>query len=176
MNAMFIEKNSKLHISSHYKGGTIINVIVVLVLLGLMAFVILKVMKSVGQAGGEYATGMVNTQNKATLLKCQINLQTIWKDIQIYSISEDKLPDSFEDLSDYSSGSSLFRCPEPNSPKYVYILGQRPDSPPENILVYEPQPVHNGLCNILCVNGNVEMITPEQLQAAVEQTKAHLRE
>ncbi len=181
---MLNNKNSQLHVrplrlhsvkQNNNKGGTIINIIVALVFLGLMAAGILWVMKTTGEAGSEYVQGMVNTQNKASVLKCQMNLQTIYKSIQLFAITSDKLPETFQELVDEVGDSRVFQCSEPNSPKFVYIPGQTLDSPPENILVYEPQPVHNGMSNVLRVNGSVDMFSPGQLQAAIDQTRAHLR-
>jgi hypothetical protein len=157
------------------RGGTIANIITAVIFFGLIAAGVLWVIKTAGQMGGEYANDMVTTQNKATTLKCQTNLRAIWQNLQIYALSNDKFPESFDELVDFSGSSKLFQCPEPNSPKYAYIPGQSMDSPGDNIVLYEPEPVHNGSGNALRVNGTIELLTPEELQAALEQTKAHLR-
>ena len=156
-------------------GGTIINVITALIFFGLIAAGILWVIKTAGDMGGEYTTAMVKTQNKATLLKCQQNLYGINQSIQAYGLSNDELPESFDELVEVVGMTQIFQCPEPNSPKYAYIPGQNLDSPPDNILLYEPEPVHGGKGNVLRVNGSIDLLTPEELQAAIEQTKAHLR-
>jgi hypothetical protein len=162
---------------SHYhnRGGTIINIITAIIFFGLIAAGVLWVIKQTGQAGQEYAQGMVNTQNKATTFVCQSNMRQIWAVIQMDSMNNDKLPDSFDELVNDVGDSRVFKCPEPNSPAFAYIPGQTLDSPPDNILLYEPQPVHGGLCNVLRASGKIESISPQELQAALEQTKAHLR-
>ena len=157
------------------RGGTIINIITAIILFGLIAAGVLWVIKTAGDMGGQYTTAMVNTQNQATELKCQTNMRSIWQVIQAYGLSNDKLPESFDDLVSETGYSSLFQCPEPNSPKYDYIPGQTLDSPGDNILLYEPEPVHNGKGNVLRVNGRIDLLSPEELQAALEQTKVHLR-
>jgi hypothetical protein len=159
----------------HNRGGTIINIITAVIFFGLIAAGVLWVIKQTGQAGQQYGQAVVNTQNKATTFVCQHNMRQIWAVIQMDSMSNDKLPDSFDELVNDVGDSRVFKCPEPNSPTYVYIPGQTLDSPPENILLYEPQPVHGGMCNVLKVSGQIESIGQQELQAAIEQTKAHLR-
>ncbi len=46
--------------------------------------------------------------------------------------------------------------------------------PGQNVLVYELNAVHEGRCNLLRVDGQMELLTPEQVQAAVTETKAQL--
>ena len=178
---MLINEKFKLHgvlkkvFPAKRSGGTIINIITAIIFFGLIAAGVLWVIKTAGQMGSEYAGAVVTTQNKATTLKCQTNLHAIWQNIQMYGMSNDKLPGSFEELVEYGGNSRLFQCPEPNSPKYEYIPGQMLDSPGENVLVYEPLPVHGGKCNVLRVNGSIDLLTSQELQAAIEQTKEHLR-
>ena len=157
------------------RGGTIINIITAVIFFGLILAGVLWVIKTAGDMGGQYTTAMVNTENKATLISCQSNLHAIWQSIQAYGLSNDKLPDSFDELVAETGSTKVFQCPEPNSPKYAYIPGQDLDSPPDNVLLYEPEPVHNGKGNVLRVNGAIDLLTPEELQAAIEQTKAHLQ-
>ena len=156
-------------------GGTIINIITTVIFFGLIAFGVMWVMKQTGEQVEQYSQTMVNVQNKATITACSMNLNTIRKSLQMYAITNDGLPESFDELAREVGNSRVFQCPEPNSPKYSYVPGQTLNSPGENILLYEPKPVHNGMCNILRVNGTIELLTPEELQAALEQTKAHLR-
>ena len=156
-------------------GGTIINIITAVIFFGLIAYGIMWIMKTTGDQVGQYGQAMVNTQNKATTLNCQMNLRTIYQNLQIYAIENNEFPDSFEDIADWSGDSRLFRCPDPNGAEYIYIPGHRMNSPTQNILVYEPEPVHNGTCNVLRVSGAIDLITPEELQIAIKQTQAHLK-
>jgi hypothetical protein len=181
---MFINKSSKLSdrrnragFAQHEKrrGGTIINIITAVIFFGLIAAGVLWVIKTAGDMGGQYTKAMVNTENKARTIKCQQNLYAINQSIQAYGLENEKLPESFDELVRITGMTQVFQCPEPNSPKYQYIPGQSLDSPPDNILLYEPEPEHGGKCNVLRVNGMIELLTPEELQAAIEQTKAHLR-
>jgi len=156
-------------------GGTIINIITAIVFFGLIALGVLWVIKNVGQAGQQYTEGMIKTQNKAITVKCQMNLRAIGQNIQIYAISNDSFPPSLEALIEFSGSTQLFQCPDPEGGKYVYIPGQNSSMPPTNILVYEPNPVHDGRCNVLRLDLQIELLNPEQVQQAVAQTLAGLR-
>ena len=156
-------------------GGTIINIITAIIFFGLIALGVLWVIKNVGQAGQQYTEGMIKTQNKAVTVKCQLNMRTIAQNIQIYALSNDSFPTSLETLIEFSGSTQLFQCPDPKGGKYVYIPGQNNSMPPTNILLYETKPVHDGYCNVLRLNRQIEMLTPEQVQQAVAQTLAGLR-
>jgi hypothetical protein len=156
-------------------GGTIINIITAIIFFGLIALGILWVIKNVGQAGQQYTEGMVNTQNKAINVSCQMNLRSIGQNIQMYAISNESFPPSLEALISWSGSTQLFQCPDPEGGKYVYIPGQNNNMPPTNILIYEPNPVHNGRCNVLRLNLQIESLSPEQLQQAIEQTMASIK-
>ena len=47
--------------------------------------------------------------------------------------------------------------------------------PAENVLLYEPEAVHDGRCSILRLGGQLELLSPEELQVAVARTLAGLR-
>ncbi len=156
-------------------GGTIINIVTAIIFFGLIALAVLWVIKNVGEAGQQYTDGMIKTQNKALSVTCQMNLRAIGQNIQIYAISNDSFPPSLEALIEFSGSTQLFQCPDPEGGKYVYIPGQNSNMPSTNILVYEPNPVHDGRCNVLRLNRQIELLSPEQVQQAVAQTLASLR-
>lgn len=155
-------------------GGTVVNVITVLILAGLLGFALLWVIRSVGEAGQQYTEALINTQDKATVLTCQTNLRAIWQNIQVYSVSNGRFPPSAEVLMEFSGNSRLFRCPAPDGGEYVYIPGQNADMFPGNVLLFEREPVHDGRCNVLRLNGQIELLTAEQLKEAVAATLASL--
>ena len=157
------------------RGGTIINVLVGIIFFGGMALGIWWIFKQVGTAGQQYTNVVIDTSNRASALKCQTNMRSIYQSIQMYAISNDEFPGSQEELVEYCGGSRVFRCDEPNAPPYVYIAGQRPDMPPTNVLVYEPQPVHEGRGCALFLGGQIAMLAPEELKPAVEATLAQVR-
>jgi len=157
------------------QGGTIINVLVGVIFFGLMAMGIWWVFKQVGDAGQQYTTAMIDTSHKASALKCQINMRTIWQSLQTYAMSNDEYPASQERLVEYCGYTRLFRCAEPNAPSYVYIPSQTGNMPPSNVLVYEPAPVHEGRSAVLFLGGQIVMLTPEDLKPAVEATIAQVK-
>ena len=156
-------------------GGTIINIIAAIIFFGLIALVVLWVIKNIGQAGQQYTDSMIKTQNKAVTVKCQLNLRTIAQNLQIYAMSNDSLPPSLEALIEFCGSTQLFQCPDPEGGKYVYIPGQNNSMPPMNILLYETRPVHDGRCNVLRLSRQIESLSPEELKQAVTQTLAGLR-
>jgi len=155
--------------------GTVINIIVALIFFGLLAFGILWLIKSFGEAGQQYSDAMVKTKYNAITVRCQTNLRAIGQNIQLYAVSNEEFPPSQQALMEYSGSTQLFRCPAPDGETYVYIPGQNGGMSPENILVYEPKPVHDGRCSVLRLGGQLELLTPEELQQAVAQTLASLR-
>ena len=156
-------------------GGTIINVIVAVVFFGLIALGIWWLMKSIGQTGQQYTEAMVRTRYNALTVKCQTNMRTIGQNIQMYAITNETLPPSSEALEQWSGSSQLFRCPDPNGGKYIYIPGQDGRMPDSNILLYGPNPVHNGRCSVLRLGGQIELLSPEELKIALARTLQSLR-
>lgn len=162
-------KRSGLH------GGTIINIIAALIFFGLLGFGILWLIKSFGEVGQQYGEAMVETQSKAIAVKCQTNLRTIGQNIQMYAIDNESFPPSLEALVQWSGSTQLFHCPDPDGEQYVYIPGQNGSMSPVNVLLYEPKPVHNGRCSVLRLGGQLELLTPQELQQTVARTLASLR-
>ncbi len=150
------------------RGGTIINVITGLVILGLIGYGVYWIMKTTGEAGQQYATAMVNTHNKASSLSCQMSLRSIAQTLQTYAISNEAYPASQQELVDFAGyGSKLFHCPDPNGGEYIYVPGHRSDGSGPAVLVYESKPAHNGKCNVLLSDGQIVPLTPEELQQAL---------
>ena len=158
------------------RGGTIINVITGLIFFGLIALGVLWVIRTTGEAGTQYMTGMVNTKKQATTLACQMNLRSIGQTLQTYAIGNEALPASQQELENYAGyGSRLFRCPDPNGGEYIYVPGLRGDTAAPSVLVYESKPVHGGKCNVLFSGGQIAALTPAELELALEATQARRR-
>jgi hypothetical protein len=158
------------------QGGTIINTITLVILLGLIGLGVWWVIKSFGQAGQQYTDAMIQTRHKAMVISCQSNMQAIWQNLQIYVVSNGNFPRSQQEFVQWSGNPRLFHCPDPNGPEYVYIPGQNPDMSSDNVLLYEPKPVHDGRCNVLLLSGQIELLTPQELQAALAQTIEKLKQ
>ena len=144
----------------------ILAVVVVLVIFGLLAGATLWVIKQMGETGQTYVESALETKDMAVELTCKNSLRVIWQEMQIVVISEEKYPESLSVL----GRSDVLHCPAPEGQKYIYIPGQTPRMPATNVLVYEQEPAHDGWCSVLMRNGQIEMLTPEQVQAAVAQT------
>lgn len=156
-------------------GGTVINVITAVILFGLLFLAARWVIKGWGQATQDYTGAMIEAKHDAFSVKCQMNMRTIGQNIQIYSISNDGFPESMQELQQFSGGSGLFHCPARNGADYVYIPGQTGEMAGSNILVFEPNAVHNEQCSVLLLNRTVGFLTLDQLDAALKQTQAEMR-
>jgi hypothetical protein len=150
-------------------------VLVGIIFFGGLAMGIWWAFKQVGDAGQQYTTGMINTTHRANDLKCQINMRTIYQSIQMYAMSNNEFPASQEQLIEYCGDARVFRCDEPNAPPFEYIPGQSADMPPSNVLVYEPEPAHEGRSTVLFLGGQISLLTPEELEPAIDATLAQIR-
>ena len=155
--------------------GKLIGIVIALIVLVLFGYAIWWVTKSVGDAGSQYSGAMIDTKRKAIALQCQMNMRTIWQNLRMYAIEKESFPPSLEALAEWGADPRQFRCPASEEQQYVYIPGQNENMPGQNVLVYELKPVHEGRCNLLRVNGQMELLTPEQVQAAVTETQAQLQ-
>lgn len=152
---------------STFRSGRAIDAIfIVLVLLGL-GYGVYWIIKAGGQATQEYGTGMVNTQNKSMTLSCQMNMRSVWQTLQVAAASDWKYPESLADLKAQAGDSRIFRCPDPNGSDYVYLPPKRMDSDTPTIILYEPNPTHNGQCNVLLSTGELTQMPLEDLKRYV---------
>ncbi len=157
------------------RGGTLVNIVAALIFFGLLGLGLWWVIKSLGEAGQQYSEVLIDTQSRAATVKCQMNLRALWQNIQTYAISNESFPPSMQALVKWSGNTQLFQCPAADGQKYVYIPGQREGMSGENVLVYERQPVHDGHCSVLRLSGQIELLRPEQVQAAVARTLKSLQ-
>ncbi len=156
--------------------GKLIFIVISLIVLGLLGFGAWWIIKSMGEAGSQYGGAMVDTKRKAIALQCQMNLRTIWQNLRMYAIEKESFPPSLKTLVDWGADPQLLRCPAPDGGEYVYIPGQNGNMPGQNVLVYELKAAHDGRCNLLRVDGQIDLLTPDQVQAAVTKTYIRLRE
>jgi hypothetical protein len=154
----------------------LIVIIISLIVLGFLGLGASWIIKSMGEAGSQYSGAMVNTKRKAVALQCQMNLNNIRQNLRMYSIEKEGFPPSLKTLVDWGADSQLLRCSAPDGGQYLYIPGQNENMPGQNVLLYELKPAHQGRCNLLRVNGQMELLTPEQVQAEVTKTYMRLRE
>jgi hypothetical protein len=162
-------------IRKKHSGGTIINIIFALIFFGLIAMGVMWVFKTAGDMGEQYSDAMVNTQLKAVDVKCQMNMRAIYQSLQVYALDNGEFPESQGALERECGSTQLFQCPDPNGQKYIYIPGQRPDMPRQNVLLYEPNALHGGRCNVLLLGGQITALTPEELKASIMMTMASFK-
>lgn len=156
--------------------GKLIGIVISLIVLGLLGLGIVWIIKSMGEAGSQYTGAMVNTKRKAVALQCQMNLSNIRQNLRMYAIEKQSFPPSLKTLVDWGADSQLLRCSAPDGGEYVYIPGQNENMPGQNVLVYEIKAAHQGRCHLLRVNGQIDLLTPEQVQAEVNKTYITFRE
>ncbi len=125
------------------------------------------VIKMMAQTGEQYGHALVGARERASDVGCTLQLTNIFRSLDTAAMAADgKFPASISEL--YSPSS--FHCPSRDGPPYKYITGQDRSMPPSNVLVYETAPAHEGKCSVLRLGGTVELLTPEQVQAAVAET------
>ena len=151
--------------------GRLVGIVIFLVVLGLLGFGAWWIIKSTGDAGSQYGEALVDTRRKALALQCQLNLRAIWQNLRMYAIEQKGFPPSLEALVQWGADPQLLRCQAPDGQEYVYIPGQNEDMPGGNVLVYEANAVHDGRCNLLRLNGQIELRTADQVQAAAAKTR-----
>ena len=155
-------------------GGTKVNIITALVFFGLLGYGIMWLIKGFGQAGEQYTDTMVQAKHDATSVKCQMNLRAIGQNLHLHAVTNGTYPESLEELMRFSGNTQLFKCPSPEGGQYKYITGHGRNSPDSNVVLYEPKAVHDGRAGVLRLGGQVELLTPEELQQAIDQTMANL--
>jgi hypothetical protein len=155
-------------------GGTVTNIITAVVFFGLLAYGIMWLMKSYGEAGEQYAETMVQAKYDAMGVKCQTNMRAIGQNLHMYAVANGTYPESLEELMRFSGNTRLFECPSPEGEQYKYIPGHGRNSPDSNVVLFEPKAVHDGRAGVLRLGGQVELLTPEELQQAIEQTLTNL--
>ena len=155
-------------------GGTIVNIVTALVFFGLLGYGIMWLIKGFGEAGQQYSDTMVQAKHDTASLSCQTNMRTISQNLQLYIASNGTLPASLEELMEFCGSTKLFKCTAPEGEQYKYIPGHGGNSPDSNIVLFEPKAVHDGHASVLRLGGQIELLTPEELQQAIEQTLANV--
>lgn len=156
--------------------GRLVGIVMLVIVLGLFGYGVYWIINSVGEAGSQYGEALVDTRRQALAIECQINLRSIWQNLRAYAVENESFPPSLETFEQWGANSRLLHCPIPDGQRYVYIPGQNEDTAGNNVLVYEPKAAHEGRCNLLRLDGQIELLTPEEVQAAVTKTQIRLRD
>lgn len=130
-----------------------------------------KAGKSGTPSGGGYLATVLRSRKTAETEMDKIHIKTLWTTLNFHAIEhEGKFPPTLKDL----ASSALRKAPGDDGQPYMYIPGQTDNMPRTNVLAYEETPVHNGKALVLRLGGAVELLAPEQLEQAVEETKKRL--
>lgn len=121
-----------------------------------------------------YLGTVIGSLHKAEMEACRGQLESVYKTLEMYAQAHDgQFPPSLEAAYQSSELATPYvQCPGREHVGYRYLPGQSVASLPESILVYEETPGHQGQSMAVRVNGRVELLGPEALAAAVEQTRA----
>ncbi|MGA2265337.1 MAG: hypothetical protein ABSH10_02780 [Phycisphaerae bacterium] len=148
--------------------GKVITVIVVAGIFVALMTGAYFVIKMFTQTGEQYGQALIHARQTSYDTGCKLQMTNINTTLRTAAESANgKFPPSMTEF--YSINE--FHCPDPNGPAYQYIPGQDESMPAGNVLVYEATAAHEGKCTVLRLSGRVEFLTPEQVQAAVEQTR-----
>jgi hypothetical protein len=164
-------KTTKTPTRKTYQGSSTTDIVFITLVLVLLGCGIWWIIKIVGQSGQQYSKALINTSDSALTMKCQMNLRTIWQNLQIYSISEGQYPESEQAFREVCGDLRLMYCPDPNGGNYVYVPPERVDGTALRVLVYEPNAVHDEQCNALLSNGQIGQIPPAELKAMLVQMR-----
>lgn len=149
------------------RGGTVTNVVSGIVLLGLLGLGVWWVIKGLGQAGQQYTGAMIQAKDDSTVIKCQMNLRSVWQVLQAHVAAEGAYPETRQDLGDLCGDSRLLRCPDSNGEDYVYLPPRRVDAAAPQIVLYEPKAVHGGRSCVLFSDGRIVLLGPEEVKGAL---------
>jgi len=120
---------------------------------------------------GRYMGGVFGAKRAAESKVSMSNLRLVRDALERYHASNGEYPLELKDLVTHGLNPAALHAPDRDKQAYAYIPYQDETMPGENILVYEETPIHLDKCNVLRLNGQIETLTVEQLQAAVEKTK-----
>lgn len=159
------------HSTAHCRGAMRDIVFIVLVL-GLIAWGIEWLARRWGAALHQDITVSMKAKKQAEELACRENLQAVYEALTLCSTSGEPIPQNKDELLKWCGGNKTFRCPDPNGSEYVYIPPKSLDDSPPDLIVYEPNAVHDGKSHILLSDGSIGLVTPEKLQAILKALKA----
>ena len=122
-----------------------------------------------------YLGAVMDALTQAEVTAAKVNMRTLARELGAYESDHGAFPITLDDLVKAQGLSdkairSIGKTPRP----FSYIQGQTMKSPPENVLVYDENPIYDRQCLLLRVSGEVELLGPADLREALAQTKARL--
>jgi len=170
------QRRSRQYAQDRRDPGKYVKIFIGLAVLGAILAGVVWAVVHMGSKGAEYVQTVTDSREPARRVSILSNLRNIYKAIQTFAITEDRFPASEAELVSKTMINEEFMVSAGDPEKRLkYIPGQSSRSNPSNILVYDPYPDRDGLHVVLRVNGQIDTLTSEQLQAAVAATEAHLQ-
>ena len=122
-----------------------------------------------------YLDVVLGSLSKAQIASAQANMRQLAMEMGLYAMDNIAFPPSLEALVEANDSDDRLIVTVGREPRaYSYIAGQNKTHPPANVLVYDEKPAYDGKCLVLRVGGNVELLSPEALEEAIEKTRAVL--
>ena len=147
---------------------------VAIAVLGGLVYAIMSLTKHTGQAVDSEFKGVFGAKHTAEAVAAQNNLVLVRDAIRQVEAETGEYPASLQELVDKHMLSPNALRPVPTAPEYVYIAGQKPDMPNDNVLAYSDKPMQ-GVCEVLFRDGTLGSMTPEQLQQAIAKTAGTIK-
>ncbi len=116
-----------------------------------------------------YLEVVIDAKLNAERQACRAQLRSLVVAMEVHRMAEGRYPSSLDEL---VGGGHLLRCPAPGGKPYEYVDGH--GAPSGGVLVYEAQAAHQDKCHVLRADGTVDLLTPEQVAAAVAETKRNI--
>jgi len=116
-----------------------------------------------------YVDVLLRARKNAAKTQCMANLHALGSALQAYAASHNnKLPHNLNDLvtTNILSSDSVLKCPSSEGLPYIYTPPTTRAAPMSTIVIRDPGPVHLGKVNVLYLNGAVDSLSPEELEAA----------
>ena len=122
-----------------------------------------------------YLGGVMDALTQAEVTAAKAHMRTLAVSLGAYASNNGVFPKSLDDLVKAEGLSDkAIRSIGKNPRLFSYINGQTMKSPPENVLVYDENPIYDRKCLLLRRGGEVELLGPADLREALAQTKARL--
>ena len=151
----------------------------ILMLLVVISIIAILYFARMGKDGKSYVERTIGSKKQAENVVAAANLAAIHRSLQAYAMGYDgEYPATAKDFAYAISlpNNYLKRPDKPDRPYVmVYVPGQSENSPRNNVLLYEEQPRPDGTHQVLLLNGQVGLVTTDQLNTALAETVRSIR-
>jgi hypothetical protein len=150
-----------------------------LLLLITVAIILILYFSASGPGGKSYVEQTQSAREQAEAVTSNVNLDSVWKSIRIYAAANDeKFPKTPEELIRAAGLPDGFLfCPSrPKDPyQFIYIGGQNDSMPPANVLIYQAATPPGGQCQVLRLDGRMELLSYQEAAAAINKTASYVQ-